>query len=47
MFNEMNKQFVNTVKEGIDTENMEFKKLKDFVGKTQQGKLRRTGCYCR
>lgn len=34
MFNELNKQFVNTVKEGIDTENMEFKKLNDFIGKT-------------
>ena len=31
MFNELNKQFVNTVKEGIDTDKMEFKKLKDFI----------------
>ena len=34
MFNELNKQFTNTVKEGIDTDKMEFKKLKDFIGKT-------------
>lgn len=34
MFNELNKQFANTVKDGIDTDSMEFKPLKDFVGKT-------------
>lgn len=34
MFNELNKQFTNTVKDGIDTDSMEFKPLKDFVGKT-------------
>lgn len=34
MFNEMNKQFTNTVKEGIDTDDMEFAPLRDFVGKT-------------
>ena len=34
MFNEMNKQFTNTVKEGIDTDAMEFAPLRDFVGKT-------------
>lgn len=34
MFNELNKQFVNTVKEGIDTDKMEFKTLNDFIGKT-------------
>ena len=34
MFNELNKQFTNTVKEGINTDDMEFAPLKDFVGKT-------------
>lgn len=34
MFNEMNKQYTNTVKEGIDLAKMEFKPLREFVGKT-------------
>ena len=34
MFNELNKQFSSTIKEGIDLESMEFKPLKDFIGKT-------------
>lgn len=34
MFNELNKQFTNTVKDGINTDAMEFKPLKEFVGKT-------------
>lgn len=34
MFNELNKQFSSTIKEGIDLEAMEFKPLKDFIGKT-------------
>lgn len=34
MFNEMNKQFTNTIKEGIDVSAMEFKGLKEFAGKT-------------
>lgn len=34
MFNELNKQYTNTVKEGVDTDSMEFAPLKDFVGKT-------------
>ena len=34
MFNELNKQFANTVKDGIDTDSMEFAPLSDFVGKT-------------
>lgn len=32
MFGELNKR--STVKEGIDTSNMEFHKLKEFVGQT-------------
>ena len=34
MFNEMNNQYTNTVKEGIDLKSMDFKPLKDFAGKT-------------
>ena len=34
MFNELNQQHVATVKEGIDTDSMEFKPLKDFEGQT-------------
>lgn len=34
MFNEMNKQYESTIKEGIDLKDLEFAKLKDFVGKT-------------
>lgn len=34
MFNELNKQFSSTIKKGIDLESMEFKPLKDFIGKT-------------
>ena len=34
MFNELNKQFSNTVKEGIDTDSMDFAPLSDFIGKT-------------
>ena len=34
MFNELNKQFANTVKDGIDTESMEFAPLKNFTGQT-------------
>lgn len=34
MFNELNQQHVVTVKEGIDTDSMEFKPLKDFEGQT-------------
>lgn len=34
MFNELNKQMQNTVKEGVDTEKMDFAPLKDFIGKT-------------
>ena len=34
MFNEMNKQYTNTVKEGIELNKLEFKPLKDFAGKT-------------
>lgn len=34
MFKELNKQHTQTVKEGIDTASLEFKNLKDFVGKT-------------
>lgn len=34
MFNELNTQYTNTVKEGVDTDSMEFAPLKDFVGKT-------------
>lgn len=33
MFEKFNKNYANTVKEGIDTEEMEFCKLKDFEGK--------------
>ena len=32
MFGELNKK--STVKEGIDTSNMEFKKLREFIGST-------------
>ena len=34
MFNEMNKQYTNTVKEGVDLQAMAFKPLKDFAGTT-------------
>lgn len=34
MFEKFNKSYANTVKEGIDTESMEFVKLKEFEGKT-------------
>lgn len=34
MFEKLNKQYQNTVKEGIDTDSMEFTKLKEYVGKT-------------
>lgn len=34
MFNELNKQYTNTVREGVDTDSMSFAPLKDFVGKT-------------
>ena len=34
MFEKFNKQYQNTVKEGIDTDSMEFVKLKEFEGKT-------------
>ena len=34
MFNELNKQFSSTIKEGIDLQSMEFKPLKDYIGKT-------------
>lgn len=34
MFNELNKVYKDTVREGIDTMSMEFKPLKDFEGKT-------------
>ena len=34
MFNELNTQHVATVKEGIDTDSMEFKPLADFEGQT-------------
>lgn len=34
MFNELNKQFANTVKDGIDTDSMDFAPLSDFIGKT-------------
>ena len=34
MFEKFNKSYANTVKEGIDTESMEFCKLKEFEGKT-------------
>lgn len=34
MFNELNHQHVATVKEGIDTDEMEFKPLADFEGQT-------------
>ncbi len=33
MFNELNTKGKNTVKEGIDTSDMDFRPLKDFVGK--------------
>lgn len=34
MFNELNKQYTSTVKDGIDTDAMEYAPLSDFVGKT-------------
>ena len=34
MFENLNKTFANTVKEGIDTKVLSYKPLKDFVGKT-------------
>ena len=34
MFNELNTNFVSTVKEGINTDTMEFKPLGDFAGTT-------------
>ena len=34
MFNELNKSHARTVKEGVDTDAMEFAGLKEFVGKT-------------
>lgn len=34
MFNELNKSNTRTIKEGVDTESMEFKPLSDFIGKT-------------
>lgn len=34
MFNELNTQHVQTVKEGIDTDVMEFRPLGDFEGET-------------
>lgn len=34
MFEQYNMQFKRTVKEGIETDNMEYRALKDFIGKT-------------
>lgn len=34
MFEKFNKSYTQTVKEGIDTDSMEFVKLKEFEGKT-------------
>jgi len=34
MFETLNKNSVRTVKEGIDTDKMDFVPLKDFIGKT-------------
>lgn len=34
MFEDLNKSFRNTVKEGINTKDLDFKALKEFVGKT-------------
>ena len=34
MFDKLNKSFTNTVREGVDTEEMEFCKLKEFEGKS-------------
>lgn len=34
MFENLNKTFENTVKEGINTKDLDYKPLKDFVGKT-------------
>ena len=34
MFENLNKNSVKTVKDGIDTDKMEFVPLKDFIGKT-------------
>ena len=34
MFEKFNKSYANTIKEGIDTDNMEYCKLKEFEGKT-------------
>ena len=34
MFDKLNKSFTNTVREGVDTDEMEFCKLKEFEGKS-------------
>lgn len=34
MFGDLNKQYAKTVKDGIDTDSMEFKGLAEFTGKT-------------
>lgn len=34
MFDKLNKSFTNTVREGVDTEEMDFCKLKEFEGKS-------------